>query len=273
MGYNIITGSNNLKAKMERGLKAKAMGAYINRQEGEHIREFIDKRENIKSIYNKVLDGRILTPKESLILIYGFALDSKLINKCNNKNSLYLSDVKVKGIDQNGKYGDIKEINVSVQGSERVVLTDIPRREVLDYGEDFVKIAIESEVKEKVMDKLIEILDTATLEIQSTASKKDDLLKAIGVLGKKHKSFTIVVNSNDYINLSNSINDLSPYDIVVDDNISHMYVGNLQSVIINYFVDKIAFGLNVDKGTYDVGCGIYNLTGFIADETAVCKIV
>ena len=264
---------NNLKAKMETELEVKAMESYIKRQEEEYIRDFIDKRENIKNIYNKVLSGNLLTPKESLILIYGFNINDKLISKCNNKNSLYLSDVTVKGINEEGKYGDIKKINIAEQEVKRVVLNDIPRVEILDNGEDFVKIAIESEVKEKVKDKLINIFDTAALKVARTQSRKDDLLNAIEMLGKKHKLFTIVVNSRDYIELSNSINDLSPYDIVIDDNITNMYVGNLQSVVINYFIDKVQFGLNVNKGTYDVGCSIYNLTGFITDETAICKIV
>lgn len=264
---------NNLKAKIEKDLEVKAMESYIKRQEGEYIREFIDNRESIKSIYNKALNGTFLTPKESLVLIYGFNINDKLISKCNNKNSLYLSDVKVKGINEEGKYGDIKTIQIAEREIERVVLPDIPRTEIIEYGEDFVKIAIESEVKEKVKDKLINVLDTATLELTKTQSRKDDLINAIGMLGKKHKLFTIVVNSRDYIELSNSINDLSQYDIVLDDNITNMYVGNLQSVIINYFIDKVQFGLNVDKGTYDVACVIYNLTGFIVDETAICKIV
>lgn len=264
---------NNLKAKMEKELEVKAMESYIKRQEEEYIRGYIDKRESIKNIFDKALNGSLLTPKESLLLIYGFNLNDNLISKCNNKNSLYISDVTVKGIKEDGKYGDVKKINISEQKTERVVLNDIPRTEIIENGEDFVKIAIESEVKEKVKDKLISIFDTSKLEVTRTQSRKDDLLKAISKLGKKHKLFTIVVNSSDYIELSNSINDLSPYDIVIDDNITNMYVGNLQSVVINYFIDKVQFGLNVDKGTYDVACAIYNLTGFIADETAICKIV
>lgn len=265
--------NNNLKAKMKTELEVKAMKSYIKRQEEEYIRNFIDNREEIKNIYAKALEGSFITPKEGLMLIYGFNINDNLINKCNNKNSLYLSDVKVKGIDETGKYGVIKQIDIGEVGSERVVLNDIPRIEIIENGEDFVNIAIESYVKEKVKDKLIDIFDTAALEVTRTQSRKDDLLRAIGMLGKKHKIFTIVVNSNDYIELSNSINDLSPYDIVIDDNITNMYVGNLQSVVINYFIDKVSFGLNVDKGTYDVACSILNLTGFIADETAICKIV
>lgn len=80
--------NNNLKAKMKNELEVKAMKSYIKRQEEEYIRNFIDNREEIKNIYAKALAGSFITPKEGLMLIYGFNLNDNLINKCNNKNSL-----------------------------------------------------------------------------------------------------------------------------------------------------------------------------------------
>ncbi|WP_294363529.1 hypothetical protein [uncultured Clostridium sp.] len=264
---------NNTNQIITRELKAKAIETYAKREQEKYTREFIDNKERSKDIHKIILNGEKPHPKELLALIYEFNINDKLINKCKNKSSLRLDEVVVKGIKEDGKYGNIKEIKVSESAAERVLVKDIPEEEIIDTGEDFVKIAIESEVKEKVKDKLINILDSATLEVTSTDNKKDDLLKAIEKLGKKHKVFTIVVNSKDYIELSNSINDLSPYDIIVDDNISNMYIGNLQSIVINYVIDKVEFSKDIVRGIYTVACAIYNLTGYIADETAICKIV
>ena len=123
------------------------------------------------------------------------------------------------------------------------------------------------------MKKLIEILDSSTLEVSKTNNRADDLVKAIDKLGDKHKKFTIVVNTKDYINLSNSINDLSKFEIILDDSVKNMYVANLKVVIINYVLGKLDFDLEVKKGCYNIGCTIFNLSGCIADETGVCKIV
>lgn len=265
---NIIGANNNIKISE----LAKNHEIYNKRYIEAKVREYIDAKDEAKRVFAKVENGEVLSKEEKLALLYGFTLNSDLINKCINTNTYY-GTVYIKGINAEGKYTTVSEKSLSEIESERVLIEEVSRSEVIEYGEDFVSAVIEGEVRLKILKKLIEVLDSSILEVPKTNNRADDLVKAIDKLGEKHKNFTIVINTKDYINLSNSINDLSKFDIILDDNIKNMYVGNLKVVIINYVLDKVDFGLNAKGGCYDVGCNIYNLSGCIADETGVCKIV
>lgn len=245
---------------------------YNERYTEPKVRSYIDTKERAERVYGKLLDGEMIVPEERLLLLYNFRLNSDLINKCTNRHVMN-GTVYVKGINEEGKYVTVRKESLTTNNNPRVLLEEVPRAEVLEYGEDCVSVLIEGDAREKIANELIKALDKAELTVEATNNKKDDLIKAIDKLGKKHKNFTIVLNTKDYISLSNSINDLSKFDIVIDDNITNMYVGNLKTVVINYVLGKVDFDLNAKGGCYDIGCTIYNLVGCIADETGMCKIV
>ncbi len=245
---------------------------YSERDVQDKIREYIDAEDNAKQLVAKLENGERLLENERLALLYNFTFNSDLINKCTNKNVNY-GTVYVKGINEKGEYTTLREESLLSNNNERILVENVPRIEVIECGKSFFSQAIESEVRVKVLKKLIEILDSSTLEVSKTNNRADDLVKAIDKLGDKHKKFTIVVNTKDYINLSNSINDLSKFEIILDDSVKNMYVANLKVVIINYILGKLDFDLEVKKGCYNIGCTIFNLSGCIADETGICKIV
>lgn len=245
---------------------------YNERNVQDKIRKYIDAEDKAKRLVAKLKDGERLVEDERLALLYNFTFNSDLINKCTNRN-VYCGTVYVKGINEKGEYKTLRKESLSSNNNERILIENVPRSEVIECGKPFFSQAIESEVRVKVLKKLIEILDSSTLEVSKTNNRADDLVKAINKLGDKHKKFTIVVNTKDYINLSNSINDLSKFEIILDDSVKNMYVANLKVVIINYVLGKLDFDLSAKGGYYDIGCAIHNLSGCIADETGICKIV
>ncbi|HBI6884205.1 TPA: hypothetical protein K8N36_002990 [Clostridium perfringens] len=245
---------------------------YSERNVQDKIREYIDAEDEAKQVFAKLENGEKLQENERLALLYGFTLNSDLINKCTNTNVNY-GTVYVKGINEKGEYTTLRKESLSSNNGDRILVEDIPRREVIECGKDFVSKSIEGDVRVKILKHLIKVLDSSVLEVSKTDNRAEDLVRSIDKLGEKHKNFTITLNTKDYINLSNHINDLSKFDIVIDDNIKNMYVGNLKVVIINYVLGKIGYGLNAKGGSYDVACNIYNLSGCIADETGICKIV
>lgn len=245
---------------------------YNERNVQDKIKEYIDAEDEAKKVFAKFENRESLTKDERLALLYNFTFNSDLINKCTNRNTYY-GTVYVKGINEEGEYTTLRKESLSSNNDERVVIEGIPRSEVIECGKDIISKAIEGDVRVKILKHLIKILDSSTLEVSKTNNRADDLVKAIDKLGDKHKKFSIVVNTKDYINLSNSINDLSRFEIILDDSVKNMYVANLKVVIINYVLGEVIFDLNAKGGCYDVGCNIYNLSGCIADETGICKIV
>lgn len=245
---------------------------YNERNVQDKIKEYIDAEDEAKKVFAKFENRESLTKDERLALLYNFTFNSDLINKCTNRNTYY-GTVYVKGINEEGEYTTLRKESLSSNNDERVVIEGIPRSEVIECGKDIISKAIEGDVRVKILKHLIKILDSSTLEVSKTNNRADDLVKAIDKLGDKHKKFSIVVNTKDYINLSNSINDLSRFEIILDDSVKNMYVANLKVVIINYVLGEVIFDLNAKDGCYDVGCNIYNLSGCIADETGICKIV
>lgn len=245
------------------------------------VNKQIANKEKIKTFLNNVINEITesgLIRKEYQPIYFEF-LPSALVGACNSlftKSILELPVINENGemintVDMSDYISHIESVDVdeSVFIQYPEVVNDLLVSRVNYYLESVIAAALELETNTADLN-----YDT-DLAINTGVTFPDDTVRmtisnAIKSLDPIHQNnVSIVVPNYFYPLIPNEV--ISKYN-VYSSNVENMYVGDLKSLALTYFYDKISYKKEVKKGISTVAVNMFNINCKSTSAKAMCKI-
>lgn len=138
---------------------------------------------------------------------------------------------------------------------------------MIDDNVDIFKRVINSEMNMKIEDKIIEALETTQVTANNIPAGIDQLDR------KYTRNLTVVVPIEAYIASPQQYNYNGKFN-VIPANVNNTFIGDLNAIVSNAFVDGVKYQKDVKDGMYTIVQKAYNLNAVLTDKTAaIVKII